>query len=133
MGAADKTPIFPDYEWFKLPADHIGVTKFFLECNYLQALEGDCDSAHAPFLHRGNRGGGLLASRGLTVSYEIREKWFGVKAAAVRPVGSAQKHIRVHSFAMPFIACVPTAFLVNGKPDSGRLSDSRRRLPYIEI
>jgi phthalate 4,5-dioxygenase oxygenase subunit len=117
MGPGEKVPPFPDYEWFKLPPEHIGVTKFVLDCNYLQALEGDCDSAHAPFLHRGNRGGGLLTSRGLTVSYEVRDKWFGVKAAAVRPVGSAEKHVRVHSFAMPFIACVPTAFIVNGKPD----------------
>ena len=117
MGPSDKMPLFPNYEWFRLPEQNIGVTKFLLECNYLQALEGDCDSAHAPFLHRGNRGGGLLASRGTTVSYEIREKWFGVKTAAVRAVGSEKKHLRVHSFAMPFIACVPTAFLVNGKPD----------------
>ena len=117
MGPSDKMPLFPDYEWFRLPKQNIGVTKFLLECNYLQALEGDCDSAHAPFLHRGNRGGGLVSSRGTTVTYEIREKWFGIKAAALRAVGSQKKHLRVHSFAMPFIACVPTAFLVNGKPD----------------
>jgi phenylpropionate dioxygenase-like ring-hydroxylating dioxygenase large terminal subunit len=51
MGPADKKPPFPDFEWCKLPKSHRYVTKFRLECNYLQAMEGDYDVSHVPFLH----------------------------------------------------------------------------------
>ncbi len=51
MGPADKQPPFPEFPWTKLPKSHRYVTKFRLECNYLQAMEGDYDPSHARFLH----------------------------------------------------------------------------------
>ena len=51
MGPADKKPPFPEFEWTKLPASHRYVTKFRLECNYLQAQEGDFDPSHGRYLH----------------------------------------------------------------------------------
>jgi hypothetical protein len=51
MGPPDKQPPFPEFEWTKLPAGHTYVSKFRLECNYLQAMEGDYDPAHGNFLH----------------------------------------------------------------------------------
>src|SRR5712691_9934577 len=51
MGPAEKKPPMPDFEWLKLPKGHRYVTKFRLECNYLQAMEGDYDPGHAQFLH----------------------------------------------------------------------------------
>ena len=51
MGPKDKQPPFPEFEWTKLPKEHRYVRKFRLECNYLQAMEGDYDPSHARFLH----------------------------------------------------------------------------------
>jgi len=51
MGPAEKQPPFPDFPWTKLAKSHRFVTKFRLECNYLQAMEGDYDPTHARFLH----------------------------------------------------------------------------------
>ena len=51
MGPPDRQPPFPEFEWAKLPAGHTYVSKFRLECNYLQAMEGDYDPSHAAFLH----------------------------------------------------------------------------------
>jgi phenylpropionate dioxygenase-like ring-hydroxylating dioxygenase large terminal subunit len=51
MGPAEKKPPFPEFEWASLPQSHVYVTKFRLECNYLQAMEGDYDPGHGPFLH----------------------------------------------------------------------------------
>jgi phenylpropionate dioxygenase-like ring-hydroxylating dioxygenase large terminal subunit len=51
MGPADKQPPFPEFEWTKLPKTNRYVTKFVMECNYLQAMEGDYDPGHGPFLH----------------------------------------------------------------------------------
>jgi phthalate 4,5-dioxygenase len=51
MGPKDKQPPFPEFEWTKMPKSHRYVTKFLMECNYLQAMEGDYDPGHGPFLH----------------------------------------------------------------------------------
>jgi len=51
MGPAEKKPPFPEFEWCSLPATHRYISKFRLECNYLQAMEGDGDPSHARFLH----------------------------------------------------------------------------------
>src|SRR3954453_8185007 len=51
MGPADKQPAFPAFEWAKMPKSHRYVTKYRLECNYLQAMEADFDQTHARFLH----------------------------------------------------------------------------------
>jgi phenylpropionate dioxygenase-like ring-hydroxylating dioxygenase large terminal subunit len=51
LGPADRKPPFPEFEWCKMTAGHRYVLKFRLECNYLQAMEGDGDQTHAPFLH----------------------------------------------------------------------------------
>ncbi len=60
MGPAEKRPPFPEFEWARLPLDHIFVTKFREECNYLQAMEGDYDPCHAPFLHSALSNGNTL-------------------------------------------------------------------------
>ncbi len=51
MGPKDKQPPFPEFDWLKLPKENRYVRKFRLECNYLQAMEGDYDPSHARFLH----------------------------------------------------------------------------------
>ncbi len=43
MGPADKKPPMPEFEWLHMPSSHRYVSKFRLECNYLQAMEGDYD------------------------------------------------------------------------------------------
>ena len=51
MGPKDKQPPFPAFEWCDLPKENVYVSKFRLECNYLQAMEGDYDPSHGMFLH----------------------------------------------------------------------------------
>jgi len=51
MGPAEKQPPFPEFEWAKMLKSHRFVQKFIMECNYLQAMEGDFDPGHGPFLH----------------------------------------------------------------------------------
>lgn len=118
MGPSEKMPLFPNYPWFAVLRDHVIVTKFFLDCSYLQALEGDCDTSHTAYLHRGNRGGGGLAPpQDLAPRFEIEYTWCGIRAAAIRRVGSDLKNVRVSTFAMPFIGSVPIGKIINGKLD----------------
>src|SRR5690606_39074560 len=51
MGPKDKQPPIPDFDFAKVPPENYYVTKFRLECNWLQATEGDFDPSHAVFLH----------------------------------------------------------------------------------
>ena len=44
-------PEFPNYEFLIRPLDHVKVTKYLHECNYLQANEGNYDLSHLNFLH----------------------------------------------------------------------------------
>ena len=51
MGPKEKQPPFPEFDYIGLPPENIYVTKFRLECNWLQATEGDFDPSHGVFLH----------------------------------------------------------------------------------
>ncbi|MGH2469466.1 MAG: Rieske 2Fe-2S domain-containing protein [Chloroflexota bacterium] len=56
MGPLEKQPSRPPFiEWTELPAARVRVSKWFHECNYLQGIEGDIDTAHIGFLHRDTR------------------------------------------------------------------------------
>src|ERR1043166_2477682 len=45
-------PALPPYEFLSVPAENRAVSKIFLNCNYLQANEGNIDPVHLSFLHR---------------------------------------------------------------------------------
>ncbi|MDQ5925063.1 MAG: Rieske 2Fe-2S protein, partial [Pseudomonadota bacterium] len=59
MGPKRETPPLPELEWNMVPESHSLVTFRVQECNWLQALEGEIDSAHAAILH-GPRGGSTI-------------------------------------------------------------------------
>jgi phenylpropionate dioxygenase-like ring-hydroxylating dioxygenase large terminal subunit len=51
MGVGEP-PLLPNYEALSAPPDYRFVTKHYLECNWLQGLEGSQDATHTRFLHR---------------------------------------------------------------------------------
>jgi len=109
LGPRDKMPLFPNYEWAQLPQDQTYVTKALLECNYLQGLEGECDSSHLSFLHREFSASGrrqLFAIDSAPV-YETEETDFGVRLIATRKAGPDTQYVRVSSFVMPVACWVP--------------------------
>jgi len=44
-------PLFPNYEYFSAPPEKRYAIKHFLECNWLQGLEGSQDGSHTRYLH----------------------------------------------------------------------------------
>jgi hypothetical protein len=54
MGPPAKQPLLPRYEWTSLAPEQLCPVKSYLECNYLQGIEGDFDSSHTSFLHNNN-------------------------------------------------------------------------------
>ncbi len=106
MGPKEHQPLFPNYLFAEAPPENVWVTKCILECNYLQGLEGEVDSAHLSFLHKewgpdsaDDRQG--LFQQDTVPSYEIEETDFGLRLVALRAAGPGEQYVRVTSFVMP--------------------------------
>ena len=109
LGPRNQMPLFPNYEWTQVPLERTYVTKCLLECNYLQGLEGECDSSHLSFLHRAfNRDGNQpLYQADAAPFYETEDTDFGVRLIATRNTPEKQQYLRISSFVMPVYGCVP--------------------------
>ncbi|HXV48213.1 MAG TPA: Rieske 2Fe-2S domain-containing protein [Candidatus Binatia bacterium] len=108
LGPREKIPLFPNYEWTQVPLEYAYVTKCLLECNYLQGLEGECDSSHLSFLHRAftNERNQALYKSDTSPVYETEDTDFGVRLIATRGFDN-QQYIRFSAFVMPVYGCVP--------------------------
>jgi phthalate 4,5-dioxygenase len=109
LGPREKKPLFPNYEWTQVPLDRTYVTKSLLECNYLQGLEGECDSSHLSFLHRAvyNGRNQPLYKTDTSPFYETEDTDFGVRLIATRNAADNQHYVRFSAFVMPVYGCVP--------------------------
>ncbi len=108
LGPPDKMPLFPNYEWTQVPTEYTYVTKCLLECNYLQGLEGECDSSHLSFLHRAftNERNQVMYKSDTSPVYETEDTDFGVRLIATRNLDD-QHYMRISAFVMPVYGCVP--------------------------
>ena len=107
LGPRDEMPAFPNYEWTNLPLDRTYVAKSYLDCSWLQGLEGESDSAHLNFLHRIFDDSGYEdIYYGKMPKYETEETDFGLRMVALRDAGD-QTYCRVSSFVMPFSVWIP--------------------------
>jgi phenylpropionate dioxygenase-like ring-hydroxylating dioxygenase large terminal subunit len=109
LGPKEKMPLFPNYEWTTVPQSHTYVTKCLQECNYLQGLEGECDSSHLSYLHRTFKpvGTQTLYFQDIAPRYETEETDFGLRLVAIRKAGPDGQYVRVSSFVMPVAGCIP--------------------------
>ena len=110
MGPKEHMPPPPKFEWAAVPETHRHVTKNIQECNWLQALEGGIDSAHATILHRTLRvdtaHAGLRVDsphvRGKPPELEVDITDYGYRYAGIRSLGDEGNHVRAYHFVMPF-------------------------------
>jgi phthalate 4,5-dioxygenase len=112
MGPRDTAlPPLPNLEWNLVPVENVHVSMRIQECNWLQALEGEIDSAHAPILHsRIDSKGAInkwLATRDLRPTFECVRQDFGMSIAAKRKLDEATNYWRVNQFMLPFYSLVP--------------------------
>ena len=119
MGAADTPPRFPDYEFTRLPDDHVQPYRGIIRTNWLQGLEALLDSAHVTFLHSANlnseRGrnyfkdeSDYMLSDGAPV-FEFDERPYGFREGAIREEGETRRYARVREVALPFFSFIPSA------------------------
>ena len=109
MGPKDKMPLFPNYEWTRVPLSHTYVTKCMLECNYLQGLEGECDKAHLSFLHItfDSKTEGDPAKECTVPVYETEKTDFGVRLVVLRKMASGETYVTLNNFVMPVSGWLP--------------------------
>lgn len=109
-GAQDR-PELPNLEWNLVPEENVVVTVRVQECNWLQALEGEIDSAHAPILHgRIDKGGSIdqwVAKRDLRPTFECIRQDFGMSIASRRVLDEDTCYWRVNQYILPFYSLVP--------------------------
>lgn len=103
-------PPLPDLEWNLVPESQVIVSMRVQECNWLQALEGEVDSAHAAILHGQRKGSTITQWRqghDLAPTFEIEPHEAGLSIAARRKDGVEKNYVRVNQFLMPFWTLVP--------------------------
>jgi phenylpropionate dioxygenase-like ring-hydroxylating dioxygenase large terminal subunit len=104
LGPPEQQPLFPAYEWAQVPTEQCYVTKAYQECNYLQGLEGECDSSHLSFLHRFHT---MALPSDNPPRYETEDTDFGVRLIALRDAPDGGTYVRVSSYMLPVACAVP--------------------------
>jgi len=108
MGPEDKMPPLPEFEWARVPQGQRFVSKTWQECNWLQALEGGFDGAHASYLHRvvdpktlrpGTRRFWIESP---TPKADVEITDFGYVCASIHPMNDRENMIWTAQFVMPF-------------------------------
>ena len=119
-------PGLPPYEAFEVPEAQRFVKKFYQECNYLQAIEGNIDPAHQSFLHKrlakdseedtlgtlGTEASNLTLYReDASPVIEVEETNSGLRIFAMRSsapsAGKGMNWLKVLTFELPGICFVP--------------------------
>ena len=107
-------PGLPHFEWALLPPSQVQHEyKAVYQCNWMQALEGDLDTAHVFFLHSrlrvedGPRSGAYHPDR--SPRLEIVETDYGLMYGARRVQSAGQIYWRTTQFVMPVHTLFPAA------------------------
>jgi phthalate 4,5-dioxygenase len=116
MGPDAEPPPLPEMEFNLVPEENVALSMRIQECNWLQALEGEIDSAHAAILHgRVDEAGTINQWRqaaDLAPKFECQQHDGGMHIASRRKVpanghDTEREYIRVNQFLMPFWTLVP--------------------------
>jgi phthalate 4,5-dioxygenase oxygenase subunit len=119
LGPGDDPPSLPDLEANQLPAELATVTAVSRDCNWLQCLEGDIDTAHVGFLHFGAQDAEdeepgtfrYYALKDRAPRYEALDTEYGAMYGAYRPADPGQFYWRIAHFMFPFFALTPGGLL----------------------
>jgi phenylpropionate dioxygenase-like ring-hydroxylating dioxygenase large terminal subunit len=121
MGPNAELPPLPEFEWALVPAEQRSIDKVYLECNYLQAMEGGIDPTHVMWLHSpidlsdeeasSEQGAQqrLANTSGVRTPTEIslHETPYGFVYGTKRPMPDGRNLWRVNQWLMPFYTMPP--------------------------
>jgi phthalate 4,5-dioxygenase oxygenase subunit len=119
MGPREAPPPLPDLEPNLLPEAQVEMWTALRECNWVQALEGDIDTAHLALLHLGGVSPDQVTPGTFdyyTVydrapRYKVVETDYGTMYGAYRPAQEDTYYWRIAQFLFPFYTLIPTGVL----------------------
>jgi phthalate 4,5-dioxygenase oxygenase subunit len=123
-------PPFPEFEFSRLPSDHIDIRILKLKTNWLQMMEAAIDSSHLGQLHKSSMASPDFLKRSADAgdSYssfadsiqnsaapklEIQRTPYGFREAAIRELADGRRHVNLRVFVAPSIVIVPTGDKMN--------------------
>ena len=126
MGPQETMTSFRDFIGANLGSYRWRSNKTLSQCNWVQGLEGNLDTAHISFLHRNladfvvepdetdlpgypsNSMTTVIRGRDQAPCIEIQDTWYGFRYAGLRDTPRGYVHARVTDFVMPFMAYIAT-------------------------
>jgi phthalate 4,5-dioxygenase len=128
MGPSDRQPPFRNFGTDDLPREQWRASKTLSYCNFIQAMEGNLDTAHISFLHRSLDDGSLtddgtdrpgystqdvstrVKAQNRAPRVEVEDTPYGFRYAGIRDTPNGHQQIRMTIFAMPvmtFVSAIP--------------------------
>jgi phthalate 4,5-dioxygenase len=119
LGPRETSPPLPQLEGNLLPEGTWNMVAVQRECNWLQALEGDIDTAHLGFLHHGTIPASVAAPGTFSFyelndrapRYQVVETDYGTMYGAYRPATEDSYYWRIAHFLLPFYTMPPVGLL----------------------
>lgn len=126
MGPAETMTEFRDFGTETLPDDQVAATRMHTKCNWVQAMEGNLDTAHISWLHRffeideipddGSDRPGYPSNpiswkfweHDRSPRLEVEETWYGYKYVGIRTTPNEHTHVRMSAFCIPWSTVVAT-------------------------
>ena len=124
MGAQEQSAAMPDFEWLGLPPDRLYASRWEQECNSIQAMEGELDSAHVGFLHRKldqidekkHALSGSYFHEDRSPRWHVKDTDYGFVAASERKVEDDKSYWRMNQFLLPFYT------MITSEPGNARMT-----------
>jgi phthalate 4,5-dioxygenase len=115
---------FRDFGTEGLEREQWSATKLFTDCNWVQAMEGNIDTAHISHLHQWNGIDDIpddgsdkpgYPSNAMSWKFwrhdraprlEVEDTWYGYKYAGIRTTPNGNTHARVTAYVVPYTTLV---------------------------
>ncbi|MDE2836196.1 MAG: Rieske 2Fe-2S domain-containing protein [Chloroflexota bacterium] len=103
VGPQDDVPDLPEFEWTRVEPDHRYLSRFLVECNYMQAVEGGLDAARVAALKKaGALGPDDPMGEETAHSVQARETEYGLLVGTAVESDVQEAEMSVAQWLMPF-------------------------------
>lgn len=114
----DAPPEFPNWEFLTADEDHRCVLRSQIECNWMQALEGNIDPVHLSYLHRplkqvdtrpvpgSEKSADQFYAEERRPNLDLEQTDYGIRIYSIRGAGSDKQYVRITNFIMPCSAAI---------------------------
>jgi phthalate 4,5-dioxygenase oxygenase subunit len=111
-------PLLPNYEFLDYPAEHRILARSFLNCNWLQSMEGEIDPSHLSYLHvpigkldtrpvpGGTKAADELYKVDTAPKLEVERTPYGMRNFSVRRAAPGSRYLRITNYVLPDMATI---------------------------